>query len=54
MKTTTALLDEKQKIRSLIKPQDFDHLMYGTNVTRLDYFSKDHQGTMAKEKSWLL
>ena len=49
MTTTAALLDEKQKIRSQIKPQDFDHLMYGSNVTRLDYFPKDHQRTMANE-----
>ena len=35
--TTQALLDERQKIRSLIEPQDFDHLMYSCNVLRLDY-----------------
>ena len=47
--TTAASLHEKQKIRSQIKPQDFDHLMYGTNVKRLDYFPKDRQRTMANE-----
>ena len=35
---TEALREERRKMRKLMEPQDFDHLMYGYNLTRKDYF----------------